>query len=95
MLLSEIEMLSSQVINHSFDLGVISLTFIGNTSKRELLLRSFKISTVSNKIGSSVIVHCPFSSILAVCSSAHGCESIFIGGSIELRRLANNKIGLC
>ena len=57
LLLAQLEMFDSKVVDHSLDLALFAMGFGGHSCEVELLLLSFKTAVARDKVSSSVRVH--------------------------------------
>ena len=92
-LLTELKVLTSQIINHGLDCGIISNALVRYPRKIELLLRRFETALLTDEISASVVINSHFPLILTVALSSHLVESALVCSAVELRGLSHNKIG--
>jgi hypothetical protein len=83
--LSKLEVFASQVINHRFDLTLVSHTFVGNTREIELFLWRLKTASLPNEVGASIIIDSDFPLILAISLGSHRVEGTLLSSTVELR----------
>ena len=83
-LLSELEVLLPQVIDHGLDLCVISHALVGDTCETELLLTVLKVASHSNEVGHSIFIDGLSALDLGVNISTHGVECGLVAGTVRL-----------